>query len=465
MALTLNYQPREYFKRLHSRSKRFTFVLAHRRAGKSYALAADMINRALRTKKQNAQFAYCAPTYTQAETIIWKALHTILGAEILAACKVNRAKLSIVLPNGSEIRVFGLSTPDSLRGFFLDGIVIDEAQDIPAELVNTVIFPALADRQGWMVVSGTPKGTGNSFYRMYKKAKENPNSWELIELPVSTTKVLSEAELEVQRQALSEEDYAQEYELSFQSGNRGSILSKYVNEAELSGRIIDFNHNPSVEVRTVWDLGRDMCVVWMWQYINGEVHIVDMLEWVGSDVSECVYNLKRHSNHFGYKIKKAYLPHDAYDRNFVNGKTIQEVFWGLGFETFKVPEVSRQAGIDAARRLIKAPTTVIHNTRCSLGIEALKSYQYKWDEKAQCFSREPIHNWASHPSDAFRYLALSVNEHEQSSSIVKADKHVQSGLPIARPGVVITNDMYSPQELAWLGLGTAVDDGMSDSWY
>ena len=154
MTFRLNYQPRHYFLPLHNRSKRFFFVLAHRRAGKSYALAADMVERAVRTKKPNAQFAYCAPSLKQARTIIWKHFKTIIGSELLEHCKVSETKLSITLPNGSEIRVFGLNEPDSLRGFYLDGIVIDEAQDTSQELISTVIFPALADRKGYFIIRG-----------------------------------------------------------------------------------------------------------------------------------------------------------------------------------------------------------------------------------------------------------------------------------------------------------------------
>jgi hypothetical protein len=41
------------------------------------------------------------------------------------------------------------------------------------------------------------------------------------------------------------------------------------------------------------------------------------------------------------------------------------------------------------------------------GLEALRSYRTKWDEKARAFKKTPDHNWASHGADPWRYLSLS----------------------------------------------------------
>ncbi len=46
------------------------------------------------------------------------------------------------------------------------------------------------------------------------------------------------------------------------------------------------------------------------------------------------------------------------------------------------------------------------NPRCEVGIESLRAYRRKYDEKKKILSDAPQHDWASHGSDAFRGLAV-----------------------------------------------------------
>jgi hypothetical protein len=80
----------------------------------------------------------------------------------------------------------------------------------------------------------------------------------------------------------------------------------------------------------------------------------------------------------------------------------------LGRKPRICPQHSLQDGINAARRTI--PLARFDAARCSRGIDALKSYQAEWDENLRTFKRTPLHDWASHGSDAFRYLAMSWRE-------------------------------------------------------
>jgi hypothetical protein len=54
------------------------------------------------------------------------------------------------------------------------------------------------------------------------------------------------------------------------------------------------------------------------------------------------------------------------------------------------------------------------------GIKCLDGYQYTWDDKQGVWSREPLHNWASHGADAWRQHAQAPAEailNQQSSSL------------------------------------------------
>ncbi|MGH2162194.1 terminase large subunit domain-containing protein, partial [Enterococcus faecalis] len=73
------------------------------------------------------------------------------------------------LINGAIITLFGADNPDSLRGLYHDGVVIDEYGNIPPSLWGEIVAPAVADRDGWVVFIGTPAGP-NHFYELWKEA-------------------------------------------------------------------------------------------------------------------------------------------------------------------------------------------------------------------------------------------------------------------------------------------------------
>jgi hypothetical protein len=80
----------------------------------------------------------------------------------------------------------------------------------------------------------------------------------------------------------------------------------------------------------------------------------------------------------------------------------------LGRKPRIVPAHALQDGINAARLTI--PLARFDAARCARGIDALKSYQAEWDESLRTFKKTPLHDWASHGADAFRYLAMSWRE-------------------------------------------------------
>ena len=57
-------------------------------------------------------------------------------------------------------------------------------------------------------------------------------------------------------------------------------------------------------------------------------------------------------------------------------------------------------GIEAVRKSL--PNCWFDKNKCRQGIEYLKAYQKKWDDKNQCFRNKPHHNYASHCADSFR---------------------------------------------------------------
>ena len=72
------------------------------------------------------------------------------------------------------------------------------------------------------------------------------------------------------------------------------------------------------------------------------------------------------------------------------------------------PQARKADQISASRTIL--PRCEFHRTRCETGLDGLIAYEYAYNEDAGTFSREPLHNWASHPADAFHYGAQVLSE-------------------------------------------------------
>ena len=169
--IKLKYRPRGVFEDFHARKQRWAVIVAHRRAGKTVACINDLIVKALLENKKHAQYAYIAPYYSQAKSVAWRYLERFSEPVMT---KSNQSELWVELTNGARIRLFGADNPDALRGNFLDGVVMDEMADMKPSVWGAVVRPLLADRRGWAVFIGTPKGH-NSFYDIYNEARKSEN--------------------------------------------------------------------------------------------------------------------------------------------------------------------------------------------------------------------------------------------------------------------------------------------------
>lgn len=192
---------------MHQNLKRFSVVVIHRRGGKTVFAVNTIIDAAIRFPRRDGRFAYFAPQLKQAKQIAWDYFKQF--TKNLPGRKVNESELSITLSNGARIRLYGMDNPDAARGIYLDGAVLDEYGDMKANAWGEVIYPTLADRQGWALFIGTPKGM-NQFHEVYHRALANPN-WYAAMMDVNRTEALPESELELARTTMSENEYRQEF--------------------------------------------------------------------------------------------------------------------------------------------------------------------------------------------------------------------------------------------------------------
>jgi hypothetical protein len=394
------YEVRKQFKPLHSRNTRWFIGVAHRRAGKTVADINELVIGALKCTLPNPRFAYVAPQLNQAKDIAWVYLKEYTA---FLRPKINESELWVELPGGARIRIYGADNPDRLRGIYLDGVVLDEFGDMDPTIWTQVIRPALSDRKGWACFIGTPKGK-NTFHRLWTEAEGDPD-WTRLMLKASETGLLDEKELTDARRMMSEDEYAQEYECSFEAAVKGAYYGKEMNEADEGGRITGVPHDPRLPVHTAWDLGvADSTVIWFVQVAGREVRFIDVLKGEGVGLDWYAKKLQERDYLWG----NHYLPHDVEVRELGTGKSRKEVLDGLGIRATVCPNIPVADGIQAVRMLL--PTAYFDKAKCKDGIEALRMYRREYDEKRQEFRVNPLHDWTSHYADAARYFAVGHRE-------------------------------------------------------
>lgn len=391
----------------HERSKRWTCIVAHRRAGKSVACVMDLITRALATSKEHARYAYLAPFYSQAKAVAFDYLKRF--SEPVRQGPPRESELSVTLVNGATIRLFGADNPDALRGQYFDGVVLDEVGDMRESVWKEVIRPALSDRLGWAVFIGTPRGR-NHFFDVYENAKRDPD-WLCLTLRASETGLINPAELADARRQMSDSAYRQEYECDFDAPILGAIYADELMRCAEEGRITTVAHEPLLPVHTAWDLGvADATAIWFWQQANNQLRVIDYLEVTGEGLPSIAKMLQAK----GYVYGSHYAPHDIQVRELGSGLSRLEAARNLGLLFEMVPNVSVDDGIHALRLMLDR--CWFDADKCRVGLDALMHYRRGWDDKRKVLSTKPVHDWSSHAADAARYFAL-VSQRTRTSPV------------------------------------------------
>jgi phage terminase large subunit len=172
--LALDYRAREQFLGFHARGERFACIVTHRRAGKTVACIQALQRTALTCARERPRFAYLSPFLKQSKTVAWDYLRGASAPLIEMGARVRESELPVDYPSGGQVRLYGADNPDALRGIYLDGVVLDEYADMDARVWAEIIRPALADRAGWAVFIGTPKGR-NAFFALWRRAQSEAN--------------------------------------------------------------------------------------------------------------------------------------------------------------------------------------------------------------------------------------------------------------------------------------------------
>jgi hypothetical protein len=181
----------------------------------------------------------------------------------------------------------------------------------------------------------------------------------------------------------------------------GAIYRDVLAEAREQNRITGVPYDKAAPVHTYWDIGiSDPICIWCVQRCGREWHLIDYFEDRGKTAADAASWLKAR----GYGYGEHYLPHDAEAREKGTGLTYQEVLLQHGIRTRITPRLGVEEGINAARTIFSS--CWFDERRCEEGLRALQFYRREWKDKHGEFAA-PVHNFASHGADAFRYFAVA----------------------------------------------------------
>lgn len=400
--IVIPYKQRSYFRKVHASPKRWKFVVAHRRAGKTVALCNQVIRKALENPRPfpPPRYAYIGPSFTQAKDLVWGYYKHYTG--VLPDVKVIEGDLQLVLPNKALINLYGgAAAYERMRGLYFDGVVADEYPLLNPSMLGSVVRPCLADYRGWAVISGTSNGDDH-FHALKKRAEKEPDDWDVFSIPITETgtEALAAEEVEAMRRDMTADEFAREMMCSFEAPVEGSYYGEVMNTIALNNQITGVPYDPNTPCFTWWDLGiDDEMFIWICQMAGREIHAIDVVQGTGKGLEWYADRLKEKNYLYSVHVP----PPDIKARELGTGVSRYEIMLKLfpGTTIFICPEHRVEDGIVATRSLIRR--MYIDKTRCEPGISALKNY-HKNPKTGQ-----PVHNWASHGSDAARVGAVSLN--------------------------------------------------------
>ena len=417
------WQPRPYQMPLWEyleKGGRRASICWHRRAGKDNL----SINWIAREMVMNpGLYWHILPTYTQGRKIVWDgfAKDGRKYLDYFPESLVKRRRDDQMLlelkptnnaPSGSIYQVVGSDNIDRLVGSNPRGLVFSEyaLQDPNAW---AFLSPILAENGGWAIFISTFRGH-NHFWEQHKMAEESPD-WFSQTLTVDDTykydkngervPIITPDEIQALRDGgMAEARIDEEFYCKPDAGQEHAYFQDLMTAVRLEDRQGPmYRWDPDHRVNTAWDLGyNDQTAIWFFQLIGPEIRIIDHYENKGKGLPHYINIV----NSKEYVYNKHLAPHDIGHTELGSGMTRIETAKNLGLRFATVPKVSIPDKINAARQIL--PRCTFNTKNCERGMNALRSWGRKWNEKLRRYDNKPLHDWASDSADAFCTLGVGL---------------------------------------------------------
>ncbi len=205
-------------------------------------------------------------------------------------------------------------------------------------------------------------------------------------------------------QSLMWQEYPSYREEAFQLSTQGCYYTNQLSLARKQGRIMPSIPRAALPVNTFWDIGKgDMTAIWLHQRFGLENRFIGYYEESGEDLDHFTQYLQS----LGYTYGTHYIPHESAHKRIAKTQAesrsiddmLQELLPGHSFSVVPVtPSVT--AGIQSVRNVFSS--CYFDESKCDAGLKRLAAYKKEWDKRNGCFKARPVHDDASHGSDAFR---------------------------------------------------------------
>jgi phage terminase large subunit len=260
--------------------------------------------------------------------------------------------------------------------------------------------PILQENGGWLVAPYTPRGKTFG-YEFFNQCQADPNSWAEL-LTCDDTGHMSKEALALERLELEPELFEQEYYCSWLYGSRGAVYAKLMTAAETDNRVTDVPYDPALPTYAAFDIGyADALSYWVAQFTPaGQPRILHYDEHRQSQPADIDKRLRG----LPYNISTLFMPHDGDQHRHGQHNTVIEQYQQLGWEVVMLPREGQiETGIARGRNMIHK--AVFDRDQTTTGRAMLGAYKYEFNEKTQTWTQNPVHDFSSHGSDAWRYLA------------------------------------------------------------
>lgn len=182
-----------------------------RQSGKSFTGQNLILKWALEDNGSTSMWV--SPVYSQAKKVFSELVNTI--AETGLTKSVNKSELFIEFINGSVIYFRSGEREDTLRGYTLDYLVVDEAAYIKDVVWSTVLRPTVLVKGKKVLFISTPKGR-NWFYNIAVRGYGDENQqYKTFHATSFDTPFITKEELEEAKLSLPDSIYRQEIMAEF----------------------------------------------------------------------------------------------------------------------------------------------------------------------------------------------------------------------------------------------------------
>lgn len=304
---------------------------------------------------------------------------------------------------------------NSLVGSTPVGITMSEAA-----LADPAAFgyfrPILLENNGWSLHISSVRGR-NHFKSLFDSVSKDPDGFAEL-LSAEDTGIFTELQLIAERKfyidqygsAFGNALFEQEYLSNWDAAIIGAVWGDELKNLRLDGRAAPFIYDPRHPVYTSWDIGvGDPTYVLFWQIIGNRPRLIDWYSSTDTGVDHYVEVLSKKPYYYAKHIG----PHDIINRGGGSANSWFEQGRKLGLNFERMENTAKLDSIAAGSYLIRqmeVNTSVVQvedpMADCEFLLSAFTQYRFSFDQERKVMSKNPVHDWTSHPSDALMTFAL-----------------------------------------------------------